>query len=374
MRVEWFNASSSLVAFCRCSKTNQAKVSDFIHVVIRLFSILHAVALADIEDSVSERFEDIEAFRFELIDIDGLDLNTLRALKNSDCRVELVFQWIQQVIVEGIETQVLTVAPPILSRAWQDLIQGMSAFQEAIKISTIPFPFPYAQTCDCILILHWMVTPFIFSTWVSTWWWAAIFTFLQVFVLWALNFIALEIEHPFGMDANDLDGKHMQAEMNRHLKLLVDPVVTQLPTLSRDAVRNLNENPPRSLHDVWVKLAEEGEEHVCPARRYFSSLDLHTITGKRRISSTLANSITNVDEFLASHILDVRPRSPEGSPLQHVQPDSTREVCVVSPLDQLAPPRKLEARSEAASSFTLTLSHQGPLPVLQEEPPRQPEG
>jgi len=35
---------------------------------------------------------------------------------------------------------------------------------------------------------------------------AFIFVALQVFILWALNFIAIEIENPFGTDANDIDG------------------------------------------------------------------------------------------------------------------------------------------------------------------------
>ena len=33
---------------------------------------------------------------------------------------------------------------------------------------------------------------------------------LQVFILWSLNAIALEIENPFGFDANDIDAQAMQ--------------------------------------------------------------------------------------------------------------------------------------------------------------------
>merc|ERR1712007_159617 len=99
----------------------------------------------------------------------------------------------------------------------------MVAFHEATKISCIPFPFPYAQTCDLLLILHWTFTPVVISQWVERWYWAVPFAFIQVFVLWSLNLIAMEIEHPFGNDANNLDGGQMQVEMNHHLLLLLSP-------------------------------------------------------------------------------------------------------------------------------------------------------
>ena len=33
---------------------------------------------------------------------------------------------------------------------------------------------------------------------------------LQVFILWSLNLIAIEIDEPFGRDTNDIDGDRMQ--------------------------------------------------------------------------------------------------------------------------------------------------------------------
>ncbi|CAK0830093.1 unnamed protein product [Prorocentrum cordatum] len=93
---------------------------------------------------------------------------------------------------------VLTIPAPILSRAFQEIANGMCQFHEAIKIATIPFPFPYAQTCDCLLIMHWLVTPLVVSQWVSAPSWGALFSFIQVFIYWCLNLIAVEIEQPFG--------------------------------------------------------------------------------------------------------------------------------------------------------------------------------
>merc|ERR1719362_2843209 len=78
-----------------------------------------------------------------------------------------------------------------------------------------------------------MIVPIITSQWVTNSVWAAVFTLIQVLVLWSLNLVALEIENPFGKDANDMDGKKMQEEMNQHLMLLLKPSTERTPRLSK---------------------------------------------------------------------------------------------------------------------------------------------
>mmetsp|Transcript_58974 Transcript_58974/g.108988 ORF Transcript_58974/g.108988 Transcript_58974/m.108988 type:complete len:548 (+) Transcript_58974:2-1645(+) len=237
MRAEWFDACSALVAFCKHSDESVAKVDRFKGTLIRLFSMLHALALAELEviNTNADQFSEVNAFRFDVIDPEGLDVQTLYHIKNSGSRVELTFSWIQCLVVDNIRTGVLSIPPPILSRAFQEIANGMVAFHDAIKITYIPFPFPYAQTCDCLLVMHWVIVPFVTSQWVSTPVWAAIFVFIQVFIFWCLNLIAIEIENPFGTDPNDLDGKDMQEEMNRHLLLLLMPHTIRTPQLSERA-------------------------------------------------------------------------------------------------------------------------------------------
>merc|ERR1719245_1528510 len=71
------------------------------------------------------------------------------------------------------------------------------------------------------------------SRWCSNGFWAFVFTFMQVSVMWALNLVASEIENPFGRDSNDIDGKRMQEELNRHLLLLLKPSTERTPRLSQ---------------------------------------------------------------------------------------------------------------------------------------------
>lgn len=260
MRAEWFDACSSLIAFCKHAKAENSAISKFQNTLVRLFSMLHACALAELE-VLNADFEDANdalSYKFDLIDPEGFDEESLELIMRSDSKVELIFSWIQFHIVENIGTGVLSIPPPILSRSFQEIANGMVAFHEAIKIAYIPFPFPYAQTCDCLLILHWLVIPFVVSQWVTSPIWAGVFTFMQVFILWSLNFIAVEIENPFGMDDNDLDGHHMQGEMNRHLILLLSKSSARVPRLqaSAEKIEEVTNDNVRlgSFAETWAEM------------------------------------------------------------------------------------------------------------------------
>lgn len=251
MRAEWFDACAALIAFCKISQASPARVLEFQNKVVRLFSMLHALALADVEDS-GDQLDKIAAFNYELVDVGGIDEESLATLRDSACKVELIYQWIQQIIVEEVHSGLLNIPPPILSRSFQELANGMVAFHEAIKISFIPFPFPYAQTCDILLSLHFVVIPFVVSQWTATPLFAALFAFIQVLTLWSLNFIAVEIENPFGADDNDIDCRSMQLELNEQLQMLIRPSTIRSPQLSPAAIDIAGGRAPRaSFKETW---------------------------------------------------------------------------------------------------------------------------
>merc|ERR1719262_664014 len=82
-----------------------------------------------------------------------------------------------------------------------------------------------------LLCVHWITTPIVVSIWTSNWFWSAVFTLCAVFVMWALNFIAMEIEQPFGDDANDVDVRTLQVRFNKDLVMLLDSRVSSVPRL-----------------------------------------------------------------------------------------------------------------------------------------------
>jgi len=272
MGAEWFDCCSSLMAFCKFTSGNEVAVLAFQNTMVRLFSMLHAVALGEIEDCGDDtHFSEVAAFSMQLLDAEAFDAATLIAVRDSNSKVELVFQWIQQLVVENFKAGVLTIPPPILSRSFQEIANGMVHFHDAMKISNVPFPFPYAQTCDCLLFLHWFLVPFIVSQWVVKPWWAAVFSFIQVFTFWTLNLIAVELENPFGLDPNDIDGDSMQMEFNTHVRLLLTPEALNTPRLEGDMAeqerlkRNVVAEGPVtiSFRQAWQQL----DDTVIPQRR-----------------------------------------------------------------------------------------------------------
>lgn len=306
MRAEWFDACSAIIAFCKHTKAGEELVLSFQHVLVRLFIMLHAMALGEIEDSNSEEYEEILAFNMEVIDLDGIDEVSLLTLKDADAKVELVFQWIQQLIVENINTGVLSIPPPILSRVFQELANGMVAFHEAIQVSTIPFPFPYAQTCELLLLWHWLLTPFVMVQWVNSIWWAPIFSFIQVFILHSLNCTALEIENPFGHDANDLDESHMQIEMNKQLILLLLPGTQRTPVLSSEGLAIIQRAKTGNPQQGAQQLSHKINSFSCTWQ------EIETRQSKVSRASLRASDQTASTQFQGAHSTHSTPSVPDG--------------------------------------------------------------
>jgi len=112
--------------------------------------------------------------------------------------------------------------------------------------------------------LHWMMTPIVVATSATHTMWSGLFSFFSVFILWCLNAIAVEIENPFGMDANDIDAGAMQLELNKHLSLLLDKSTQRTPTFNREASVRLTGSSTRSgrrnstFIDAWKAISLQG--------------------------------------------------------------------------------------------------------------------
>merc|ERR1719272_1088772 len=119
--------------------------------------------------------------------------------------------------MNGIQRGILDVPPPVVSRSFQELSRGMVTLTDARKITEFPFPFPYVQMIQVMLLIHFVSTPIICSILVTEAAWAALLSFVAVFSLWSVNFIGAELEIPFGDDHNDLPIREMQNDLNRSL-------------------------------------------------------------------------------------------------------------------------------------------------------------
>jgi len=226
VRGEWLNAVSSLMAFCNDDDERRSDVVRFSHFLIRLMSMLHCAALQQIAC--------VEDNRFEIINPEGISSESLKYLSEHDpeVRCEIVLLWIQRLIVVSHADETLKVPPPILTRAFQELSRGIVTLHDAQRIKEVPFPFPYSQLITLMLLVHWLATPILSSQVVGGPLWAGAVTFCIVSAFWALLYIALDIEQPFGEDDNKLPVAEMQRSMNESLSLFLEDELRSPPTFS----------------------------------------------------------------------------------------------------------------------------------------------
>jgi hypothetical protein len=135
----------------------------------------------------------------------------------------------------------MIIPPPIASRVYQTISRGFVNLLNAKKITDTRFPFPYAQLITFLLISHTFLTPMIMSGLIKSKVVCAAFTFVPVFGMFSLNFIASELENPFGTDANDLPLDNFQEEMNSCLLMLLHNNTDMIATTSDECVMNFRE-------------------------------------------------------------------------------------------------------------------------------------
>mmetsp|Transcript_5961 Transcript_5961/g.13124 ORF Transcript_5961/g.13124 Transcript_5961/m.13124 type:complete len:664 (+) Transcript_5961:97-2088(+) len=235
MGSEWSDCCSSLIAFVQVSKKPPEVVQQFTHRVVRLFCLLHAMAMEEIAH--------LQEGNFPLIDIAGLNQQDLKALLADEChgkRVQVVLSWIKICIIEAWDNGLLNVPPPILTRVFQELGLGLVEYHKAQQVVIWPFPFPYTQMNLVLIYVYMFVTPLVIVTWDLEPWLAGLGTFFSVLCMIGLDLIASELENPFGEDANDLPVREIHSQMIRILLLLLSPRATRVPRLLPTAVTNFD--------------------------------------------------------------------------------------------------------------------------------------
>lgn len=251
---DWFDALSCLFAFSNPAEDKFDEVNQFQQLLLKLGSMLFCAALQTIAE--------VQDGHLEVIELDGVDAEALEYLAHAHCRVEVIMQWIQHLIVESASDDVLRVPAPILSRVFQELSNGMVRFHSMSCIRSVPFPFPYAQMITGMLIVHWIVTPLLASQVVQSAWWAGILCFCIICSFWSLIFIALEIDQPFGRDANDLPIEEMMKDWNSKLMMLLDPVMQCRPQYVHRSKRTLNSVKVDSDFKRITGLEEDVEDNL----------------------------------------------------------------------------------------------------------------
>lgn len=228
IKADFVNAASCMFAFCSTDPNKKTEVRQFQHLVVRLMSLLHCSGLQQVASMEDEAFV--------VFEMHGLNAESIQHLNdNKDEKALIVLQWIQKLVLKNMGTGVLPIPAPIASRVFQQLGQGVVKLAAAKKISDIPFPFPYTQMVTLLLVGSTMITPVITGLMISNPRWAGALTFGGIFGFWAINYIAAEIEMPFGDDQNDLPISDMQLDFNRSLAVLLKPLSLAPPSFTATA-------------------------------------------------------------------------------------------------------------------------------------------
>ena len=95
--------------------------------------------------------------------------------------------------------------PPIVSRIFQEISNGILAYNNATKLKEIPVPFGYVQFNALFLFLFQLLSPLAVACFTSqSPLLSSILSFFVVFAFTAIWLVANEMEDPFGSQANDM--------------------------------------------------------------------------------------------------------------------------------------------------------------------------
>lgn len=309
MYAEWYDFASSVICFTRMSKQPDAVKLIFQHRFIRVLSLLHAAASAELRG--------IDGSRFEFIDLDGLDLDSVDKVKYFEHPVTLVSQWCMELVMEAVDGGVIAAPPPIVSRAYHEFANGMIAFHDAAKIQCTKFPFAYTQLTAVMLLAHWIITPIMMVQWIQQYLWVFVMTLVQVLFFWSLYFIAIEIEFPFqkGDLSEEFEAHERQIIFNKNLLVLIDSETHKLPLLCAEANVNIGElSNIHSTHSM-KKVAEAanrnramGGRHRHPFRRQLGSF-LTMRSGSRKWRSLIQSQSSSASPLQAQPSLVSSRRS-----------------------------------------------------------------
>ena len=152
--------------------------------------------------------------------------------------LEIAF-WIGDYLQEQAHLQTLNIYQlPTLQGLINNLVDNLGGCERILKT---PIPLAYAIHLKQLLLLYCLLLPFQLVD--ALGWWTGVIISLVSFTLFGIEAIGIEIENPFGYDANDLPLDAICQTM----KLNVEDLITLTPTV-RD-YQNISLQNPRFMND-----------------------------------------------------------------------------------------------------------------------------
>jgi len=230
----WHESIGTLVAFTRSSDAPKQEIRKFNEVGIRLFSLLSGLCLEGMENKVGGDY--IQGHNLEVIGWHDLSPTLREAVSQATCKAEYVHQMLDNLVVDGMRNKIVTMAPPLMGKVFNELGAGLNLYHEAKKYSAVPLPFPYVVITRCILMTEAVFVPFILATLTAGYVSSFTFTFGGTFLLWFLNGVAENLDNPFKKEAYTLEVGDVQEELNEKLLQILKCCDAPTPCLCEEFV------------------------------------------------------------------------------------------------------------------------------------------
>ena len=121
------------------------------------------------------------------------------------CPVFATAQRIQRSIITRLHAGGMKAPPPIISRIFQEISNGLLAYNNATKMKEIPVPMVYVQLQAFFLnIFGLFLCPIAVAAYTETMWYSLLMTGVTTVGFYAIFMVANEMEDPFGNQANDM--------------------------------------------------------------------------------------------------------------------------------------------------------------------------
>mmetsp|Transcript_3758 Transcript_3758/g.10474 ORF Transcript_3758/g.10474 Transcript_3758/m.10474 type:complete len:505 (-) Transcript_3758:233-1747(-) len=249
IKSRWSNAAGMAFTFCTAADEKQEAVDKFQDGIVRLTSMMFCAALNDLERT---------KHRKQVINNEGMDLESLRFLDQVPDRVEVILRWLQSLAWNAHRDGTLEGPANLLAMLLSELNAGRHDFVYLRTILETPIPYPYAHLLTVLVLAHCFVTvmssPYVFMH--DTMAFAA--TFLSVFAYAGAYYLAHSIERPFGRGVNDLPWDEYAKEMNQSLFTMLDDRAQNPPVIHFDPM-----NSHLTVRECISFVGDSEDDHDC---------------------------------------------------------------------------------------------------------------
>lgn len=136
--------------------------------------------------------------------VSDAEIELLQSARGSMAKVALTSMWLHEFITrEYLAGSTGKVAPPIISRLYQFVSDGLLGYNHARKIAYTPFPFPHAQITTLFVLVVVGLMPVLMLAFLENDAFGFILNLLTVMCFTGLHEVARELENPFRNVPND---------------------------------------------------------------------------------------------------------------------------------------------------------------------------